>query len=128
MPETKFKPTPNIITIPITVDVAELTQDVYLSFPQASFCLQCTGWKYGDHGDGSDFLFTFHDEEEDKEYTIDRKKAEKGVARLIELWAHGKCHFDGIDSIADMLDPCNWDAIVSDAAVQCSIFNEVIYG
>ena len=112
----------NIVKIEIEVNATELAKEVYQNFPEYAISLVCTKYKY------DDFQFSFYDPEDDKSYNVDLEKASKGVAKLIKEWHNRKCFFSGIDSLDDLKDPCNWDAVVVDSALQYAIFNELVYG
>lgn len=109
-------------------NVTKIAKEVYQNFPEASAgsCLRCNDWDYGDK-EGKPFSFKFVDMETDKTHTVDIKKAEKGVAKLLKLVLTKKLHFHGLDA-SNINEFGNWDAIVVDACVQCAIFGEVIYG
>jgi hypothetical protein len=124
----KTEPREITMNVPVKIEITKLTIDVYQNYPEASWSFQCTEWQYGNEDSNRPFVFNFYDHGEDKTHTVNLEQAEKGVIKLIELWLQGKYHFCGISNINDLLDPCNWDAEILDAATQCAIFNEVIYG
>jgi len=120
-----------VITLKIEVEanLTSLAKEVYKNYPEYSTgcCMRCTGWQYGDKPD-KPFLFTFVDDEEGDTYEVNLKKAEAGVAILLQSWIDKKYHFYGIKELNDLIDPCNWDQEVLDAALQCAVFGKIIYG
>ena len=68
----------------------------------------------------------FHDSEEDKNYTLDKKRFLKGLRMYLE-----KPHpYDILEEIDNKLqtDTCNADATVCDMIIQYALFDDVIYG
>jgi len=129
----KVRDTDNLTEVKLSFNTTYIALEVFQNLPEASINLICTGWKYGDK-DPKEFKFDFVDMEYDgepnrsKRYTIDIKKAEKGVAMVIEQILSGKLFVGGLRTVNDLMDLGNWDAEVVDACVQCAIFGEVIYG
>jgi len=122
-----------IVELKVPINVTTIAKEVYQNFPEAGMCLSCINWRYGDTP-GKPFMFVFEDlEDEDDEgnsklYKVDLEMAEKGIQILMEKILAKDYHFDGIDGLEDLLELGNWDAWVVDAAAQCAIFGEVIYG
>lgn len=100
----------------------ELIKEVVQNFPEYSISMQCLSYNY------NDCIFTFRDYEDGKAYTVCIKEFLKGYVILNKLWLNKKVFFCGINHPKDFDDPCNWDADVVDALLQCSIFGEIIYG
>lgn len=90
--------------------------DLFESYPEASggMALKCQNWNY------KNFKFIFFDEEEEKEYTITKKDALRGLKAFIEASIRGEHCLS--------LDFENSDAYTCDAIVQYAIFNKLIYG
>ena len=129
----KVNPTDKISEVKVSFNTTYIAQQVLQNLPEASMCLTCTDYAYGDE-DASKMLFTFEDEEEyddndePKKHEIRIADAEKGVALTIEQILGGKLFVGGLTSINDLMDLGNWDAEVVDAVVQNAIFRKVIYG
>ena len=123
----KEKESENMVPIEVPVNVTHVALEIYQNLPECSMNLKCLSWNYGDRNP-SEFRFEFLDYEEEENYEIDLKKAEKGIKILMEKTLKGEYYFYGCETIEDMSDLGNWDAEVVDAAVQCAIFGEVIYG
>ena len=102
--------------------VEKLLEEVVQSLPEYSISLKCTDYNY------KECEFSFHDDETDKDYLINLSMIVKGYGILKKLWQNKKIFFDIMKSEEDWSDPANWDADIVDLLVQCSIFNEVIYG
>ena len=125
-----------IHTIKSEFDVTDLAKEVFQNMPEYSDSMACIGYKYGfrdaegNEGDWNpdNFKFKFKDYEDGKVHIIGIEEAEKGVVLVIDLVNAKKLHVGGITDVEALRDPCNWDAEVVDAAVQCAIFGEVIYG
>jgi len=107
----------------VTVTIKdELITDVLANLPEYSVSMQCKSWDY------RNCVFKFHDYEEEKDYVLDMDKARAGMKVLVQGILDGKYCFYGCKTMAEVLDPCCWDADVVDALVQCSLFGEIVYG
>lgn len=116
-----------IVKIPMDFNVTKIAKEIYQNFPEASGpSFSCEEWHYG-IDEGSTFKFKFLDLEEDKKHTVTLKKAEKGIAIFIEKVVTGKAHFYGLEA-SNIRELGNWDAEVCEAAMQCAIFGDIIYG
>jgi len=102
-------------------DYTELANDIMSNFPESALCLSCRSWKY------EDGVFEFYDPEENKTYIITIAHVKEALPKFIREVDLGHLHFYGITP-ANIYDACNWDAPISDALVQFTIFGEVIYG
>jgi hypothetical protein len=121
MKDSKVKDYKMTITVP-AAKMMELAYDIMCNYPEASFCLKCTSWKY------SKGIFKFYDEEEDKEYTVTTQQiAEKGLPLFINGLLNKTWYFDGM-AAGDLLDAGSYDSGATDGVVQCVIFGDVIYG
>lgn len=108
---------------------------LYENFPEASSgsSLRCTGWRYAEDPetgvyDRERFRFTFEDED-GKKYTVNIRKAVKGLRVLVNKVMAGELL--GLGFKADFLTEDamgDWDGICIDALAQCAVFGEVIYG
>ena len=138
----KVRATDLIVNVKVPINVTEIALEVFQNCPEASMSLRCIRWCYGfkdnqltgttsltEKIDPSRFKFVFVDEEADcKKYTVDIKMAENGVAKVIEGVLKGTLNVGGLKTMSDLMELGNWDAEVVDAAIQCAIFGEVIYG
>ena len=110
-------------TTGLTENYTELAHEIMQNYPEYSFCVRCTGWDY-DKG-----VYSFTDDEDGKAYTVTEAQIAEALPKLRALIADKKLFFDGLHSGAEsFMDPCNWDSISTDAAVQIVLFGEVIYG
>lgn len=106
----------------------DLAKEVIQNYPEYSFCLQCVGWNY-EKG-----VLIFEDEEEDdngkpKRYGVTVEEiAAKGLPLFIKAVVEKRLFLDGVETIEQIMDPCCWDAISTDALIQLTIFGKVIYG
>ena len=139
----KERDTDVIKEVIIPVNVTHIAMEIFQNCPEGSISMDCVDWNYG-YKDPKKlegemlpelFKFTFDDQEEidddtdePKRYVVDIAKAEKGVTKVIELILAEKLFVGGIRTVEDLMELGNWDAEVVDAAIQCAIFGEVIYG
>ena len=104
-----------------------LASDIMQNYPEANFCVRCTGWDYKK----GKYLFV-DDEVEDeagREYPITEKQVAKALPKVRQMILEGKLFFAGLDaSDQTFFDGCHWDSISIDAVVQVVLFGEVIYG
>ena len=102
----------------------EMVRGIFDNFPESSYCLPCTLWKY------KEFRFKFYEEEESKTHEVLLPQAIEGFdlfwAKLTERHLESKTYC-GLDPLS-ALDLCNWDAVGFDAVVQFAIFKDLIYG
>ena len=128
---SKVNETDKMVEIKTRINATQIALEVFHNLPECSVSLSCVSCKYGDK-DQSKFEFKFVDLEDDyvnpKKYTVTLPMAEKGVVMVIEQVLAGKLFVGGLETLEDLMDLGNWDAEVVDAAVQCAIFGEVIYG
>jgi len=98
-------------------------KEVVQNLPEYSVSMRCTGWNY------DECIFNFVDDEDGgKKYTVNLPMLIKGYKKLKELWINQKAFFDGINTEMDWRDAGCWDCWVVDALIQCSVFNDIIYG
>lgn len=145
---SKVRPTDKIHEVKVPINVTEIALEVFQNCPEASMSLRCISYDYGfknnedmtgtksmtEKVDPNKFKFVFVDEEDDDKdgnpmkYTVDIKMAEMGVVLVIKQVLAGTLCVGGLKTMSDLLELGNWDAEVVDAAIQCAIFGEVIYG
>lgn len=105
------------------MDNMALAKSIMESYPEASFCLYCTGWDY------KNGIFDFVDEENGKTYKVTHNMVAKALPKVRAMLADKKLFLYGLNSGKEsFFDPCNWDSIASDAVVQVALFGNVIYG
>ena len=102
----------------------ELIKEVMQNMPDACLSMACMKWKY------DECSYAFEDYEDGKKYDVDLPKLKTAMEKMMKDTFEAKKN-QGLDissSVADFMDPCNWDAGCVDALVQYAIFGEVVYG
>ena len=110
------------MAITIEIDEEKLLRDIMESYPEYSFCLRCARWNY----EKMEFLFC--DDEEKKDYKVGMPELKKGLQTLISIIDKHPGGFSSKCFGGYWTDPGAWDAVCTDALVQCAIFGKVIYG
>ena len=123
-------PTP--IVVPILDDAEKWLRENFHDLTTDSVCTILP-----DHKVDLDGWTRWTDSEEDSEKTLKMEDYVKGLTLLFNQigrkWVDEKGNqhglfVGGITNPADLLDPCNWDAEVTDAFFQLCYHGEVIYG
>jgi hypothetical protein len=98
----------------------KLIRGVMMNYPEFSFCLSCSLWKY------DEMKFHFVDVEEQALYLVELGDLLRGLKVLRGAIAAGKFAASNFDGSSE--DGGSWDAVCVDALVQCAVFGEVLYG
>ena len=101
----------------------QLVKSYMENYPEAGAgnSLKCTKWNY------EKMEFVFYDEEEDKQYEVNKEMLKKGLKVLLELIKEGKYfRYGTVPNL--MSDGYDDDSTDHDALVQCAVFKEVRYG
>jgi hypothetical protein len=99
-----------------------LASDIMQNYPEANFCVRCTGWDY------TKGKYLFVDDEDGREYPITEEQVAEALPKVRQMMLEGKLFFAGLDaSDQTFFDGCAWDSISTDAVVQLVLFGEVIY-
>lgn len=109
----------------IEYDEKTLIDDVMANMPEYSQSyLRCIGWNYV----GCEYHFEEEVNDADNPIVrmVTRPKLNKGLKLMLKLIQNRKLNV-GLD-LSNFTDAGQWDAIATDALVQCAIFGEVIYG
>lgn len=103
------------------MDVESFVREVCQNLPEYSLSLDCLRYKY------KECEYSFCDNEDGKIHKVDLPKLLVGYAKLHELWKNKEVFFEGVKTEEDWQDPGQWDAVIVDALIQCSIYGEIIY-
>ena len=110
------------IIIKKELNVTKFAKEAFLNLPECSLSLRCTSFNYDD----MTFTFLDHNEDENKEHILTRKKIEVGVEKFINRCLNGED--ENLSNPNFLFELGNWDAEIIDMAIQTCIFDEVIYG
>lgn len=123
---------PTAITVPILDDAEKWLRENFHDLTTDRVCTILP-----DHKVDLDGKSRWTDSEDGSEKFLDMNDYVKGLTLLFNQigrkWVDGKGNqrglfVGGITNPADLLDPCNWDAEVTDAFFQLCYYGEVIYG
>lgn len=102
-------------------DFNALVMEICENLPEYAVSFDCLSWDY------KKCAFKLEDIEDGEIHNLDKDAFVAGLKLMYKDIEAGK--LPGLDlTKADFFDPCCWDDLATDCALQYSIFQELVYG